>query len=821
MRNKFDIPGRSGIMLGYARDRRGYQIYDIKNRIIIEKRSIKFNESLKGSTYLGKTKVETWNIDSLFESTPDIKEFGHKTKVNHLEISAEPAANENNYSIPFETLDDATNTVIGQIETPVDQMNNGVNQIPVRRSERLKAKQMSTNLACNVLNSYLEDKNSADWQNWEFSMKNELDSLNKHKVWEIVDRLAKTKLVKSKLVYSMKQSDNGETKYKARLVAAGFNQIKNQDYLESYSPVVNIESFRFLIALASKLNLMVRFFDVKTAYLYSDIEETVYMLPPPGFERLVGDEKLLTYDGNPREWLNFWTEFQKIHEDASIDERHKYQYLIQSTVPGSTPREIVESFPATAENYKKAVEYIKERFRKESVLAQVYIKDSLQLVISKNMCELSTLYDKLQTRIRSLDSLGLTKDKYADILFPLVESTLPIDIVKMWDRQRHLVQDIQVLRLQGANIPCSNTQVLFHAESFGLYYRIVLDTARSKLGTFVQNRVREIRSLTSPTVLRHVPESLNDADLVSRGCSGEQLLQEKWWGEPSWLSENEESWPKSEDDPDEDLVSSEKRKTIVNNLTKSYENVDWYYKYVSSVRKIVRMLAWIFRFYNKLRKSASDSSKTLSVSELEKAEISLMLLIQKESFKDVNDDKIKKLIPIIDYNDLIRSKTNFSNRDNTNDFKFPIILPSDHTVVKSLIMNDHNNLLHAGTFMLMSHLREKYWIIKTRRTIRNCIRKCINYQRFKVKKCEVPKDRVRDATAFEILGVDLAGHLYLRKGPMDYIVLYTCAVHRAIHLELITSLTTEIFLQSLRRFITRRGRPTTIYFDNGTNFKAA
>ncbi|GBN88543.1 Retrovirus-related Pol polyprotein from transposon TNT 1-94, partial [Araneus ventricosus] len=285
MRNKFDIPGRRGIMLGYARDRRGYRIYDIKNRKIIEERSIKFNESLKGSTYLGKTKVETWNIDSLFESTQDINEFDHKTKVNHLEISAEPAANENNYSIPFETPDDATNTVGGEIETLVDQ-------IPIRRSERLKAKQMSTNLACNVPNSYLEAKNSADWQNWEFAMKNELDSLNKHKVWEIVDRPAKTKLVKSKWVFSLKQSDNGETKYKARLVATGFNQIKNKDYLESYSPVVNIESFRLLIALASKLNLMVRFFDVKTAYLYSDIEETVYMLPPPGFERLVEDGKV-------------------------------------------------------------------------------------------------------------------------------------------------------------------------------------------------------------------------------------------------------------------------------------------------------------------------------------------------------------------------------------------------------------------------------------------------------------------------------------------------------------------------------------------------
>ncbi|GBN77012.1 hypothetical protein AVEN_72112-1 [Araneus ventricosus] len=76
-------------------------------------------------------KIETWNIDSLFESTQDINEIDHKIKVNHSEISAEPAANENNYSIPFETLTsrDATNSMGGESKNPVDHLNNGVNQI--------------------------------------------------------------------------------------------------------------------------------------------------------------------------------------------------------------------------------------------------------------------------------------------------------------------------------------------------------------------------------------------------------------------------------------------------------------------------------------------------------------------------------------------------------------------------------------------------------------------------------------------------------------------------------------------------------------------
>ncbi|GBM68281.1 Retrovirus-related Pol polyprotein from transposon RE1 [Araneus ventricosus] len=113
-------------------------------------------------------------------------------------------------------------------------------------------------------------------------MEDEIKSLNKHKIWELVDKHDNTKIVKSKWVYTIK--DSKTPKFKARLVATGFNQVKNVDYLESYSPVVNIDTFRLLIALAAKLNLAVNFFDVKTAYLHSDLEEEVYMTTPPGYE---------------------------------------------------------------------------------------------------------------------------------------------------------------------------------------------------------------------------------------------------------------------------------------------------------------------------------------------------------------------------------------------------------------------------------------------------------------------------------------------------------------------------------------------------------
>ncbi|GFT51684.1 integrase catalytic domain-containing protein [Trichonephila clavipes] len=71
----------------------------------------------------------------------------------------------------------------------------------------------------------------------------------------------------------------------------------------------------------------------------------------PGTKFKLPNIELPTFDGKPRDWLNFWTQFEKIHDDVNIDDRDKFQYLIQSTAPRSSPREIVGSFPATAANY--------------------------------------------------------------------------------------------------------------------------------------------------------------------------------------------------------------------------------------------------------------------------------------------------------------------------------------------------------------------------------------------------------------------------------------------------------------------------------------
>jgi len=88
----------------------------------------------------------------------------------------------------------------------------------------------------------------------------------------------------------------------------------------------------------------------------------------------------------------------------------------------------------------------------------------------------------------------------------------------------------------------------------------------------------------------------------------------------------------------------------------------------------------------------------------------------------------------------------------------------------------------------------------------------------------LPTSRVSASLTFSFTGLDYLGPVYVKnKGESEtskmWICLFTCLCTRAIHLELIEDLTAEQFLMCFQRFIARRGRPTSIYCDNASQFK--
>ncbi|KAF8791013.1 hypothetical protein HNY73_005950 [Argiope bruennichi] len=133
--------------------------------------------------------------------------------------------------------------------------------------------------------------------------------------------------------------------------------------------------------------------------------------------------ELRKFDGDPKEFLSFWSQFQKIHDDQDIPDEDKMQYLVASVEPKSKAERLILSFPATAANYPKAVTQLKERFGREDLLVQIYVRDLLTMVMknavsSRAKTDLSRLYDELEGKLRALESLGRKKEKFGGFLVP-------------------------------------------------------------------------------------------------------------------------------------------------------------------------------------------------------------------------------------------------------------------------------------------------------------------------------------------------------------------------------------------------------------------
>lgn len=106
-----------------------------------------------------------------------------------------------------------------------------------------------------------------------------------NRVWTLVPPLKGRKPIGCRWVCTDKQIGPGpnDTKPKARLVAQGYTQVSGVDYNEIFSPVVKLESVRFILSMAAAHDMELIQADVKTAFLYGTLEERdVYMKQPPG-----------------------------------------------------------------------------------------------------------------------------------------------------------------------------------------------------------------------------------------------------------------------------------------------------------------------------------------------------------------------------------------------------------------------------------------------------------------------------------------------------------------------------------------------------------
>ena len=276
-RGKLDSKSRRCILLGYGSVRKGYRVFNQLTQKISYSRNVRFDERESGAAHV---KDETPVRKPLILDQIDQTESDQESESNEEADStggpaadeAEPSTNESEQP----TADDRPRRS-NRERRPVDYYGSHQAHITIHHEPT----------------SFEEATNSPEKTKWREAMGKEMKSLIDNKVWELTTLPPTKKAIGCKWVYKVKTNSDGSIKrYKARLVARGFDQRFGSDYDETFCPVVRLESLRTLIALSTQLGLELHHVDVHTAFLNGILHEEVYMKQPIGYEK-DGEEHLV------------------------------------------------------------------------------------------------------------------------------------------------------------------------------------------------------------------------------------------------------------------------------------------------------------------------------------------------------------------------------------------------------------------------------------------------------------------------------------------------------------------------------------------------
>ncbi|XP_076285541.1 uncharacterized protein LOC143211602 [Lasioglossum baleicum] len=379
-----------------------------------------------------------------------------------------------------------------------------------------------------------------------------------------------------------------------------------------------------------------------------------------------------------------------------------------------------------------------------------------------------------------------------------------------------------------------------------------LNQSPSKWKTFVANRVSKIQTLLPDAQWHHVSTLDNPADCASRGVTPSKLrIHHIWWSGPSWLKQTSDKWPQISVKPNS-LARTEARPVRIETLVSTTDQHDLALRF-SSWSKLLRVTAYVLRFIERLRMNVTPSaipaqerpaSLVLSPDEIAKAKEHWLRQIQFDDFPHdrqtlvatgtvPKSSPLAALVPYIDAKGLIRATGRLSKSQLPESAKHPIILRS-HPLLILLIKWTHLKHLHSGPQLTLACLRNDYWILRARATVRAVLHQCVACTR---ERALIPNELMGDLPASRITqverafihtGVDYAGPIQVRTAPgrghkstKAYIALFICLTTKAIHLELVSDYSSSAFVAAYHRFVSRRGLPKSMSSDNGTTFQGA
>lgn len=134
--------------------------------------------------------------------------------------------------------------------------------------------------------NYQEARLNDDRKFWKDEMGDEMESLLKNHTWTVVKGPEGQCVIGCCWIFNYKYGIPGvePPRFKVRLVAKGYAQREGGDYTDIFSPVIRHVSIRILLSVVVEEDLKLEQLDVKTAFLHGDLDETIYMEAPEGFE---------------------------------------------------------------------------------------------------------------------------------------------------------------------------------------------------------------------------------------------------------------------------------------------------------------------------------------------------------------------------------------------------------------------------------------------------------------------------------------------------------------------------------------------------------
>lgn len=372
-----------------------------------------------------------------------------------------------------------------------------------------------------------------------------------------------------------------------------------------------------------------------------------------------------------------------------------------------------------------------------------------------------------------------------------------------------------------------------------------LNTPPHKLKIFVSNRIQQILAITPAHLWSHVPTHMNPADIASRGALPQELLKSSlWWNGPSFLKLDPNAWPQSSTANIENVPELRIMKPI---LVASKIQSNYFIEVIgrySSYLRLIRTIAYIHRFINNARfKCQRISDSTLSSNEIETAKSCCVKIVQAHHFaSDLElirkgqppSHALRSLTPFIDpHSGLLKAGGRLKNSSLPISSRHPVLLPKRSHFTKLVCTYFHEKSLHAGPRVTQSIINQEFWISGLRSFLRWLIHNCPPCIRYTAKltaplMADLPAHRVNILRPFQAVGLDFAGPFAIKSSSIRtapqlkaYLCVFVCMSTKAAHLESVSDLSADAFLAAFDRFTSRRGLPSDVYSDNGTNFVGA